>query len=332
MRPTKIEITYKTIIFTLLLLLAIRFIYLISNVLLALFIAVIIMSALNPIISKLEKFRIPRVLSILIIFVLIILALSIMIAAIIPPFVNQTKSLIEQIPQIMNNYGIPALDQQVISDQFGSLPGNIAKFIVNIFSNILAVFTVLILSFYLLAERAQLHRYLIAFFGNEKAEQSAEQFINTIEQQIGGWVRGQIALMVIIGIMSYIGLVVLNVNFALPLSIIAGLLEIIPGIGPTVATIPAVIMAMGTSPITAVSTIALYVIIQQLENNIIVPKVMQKAVGVQPIVTILSIMIGLQIAGVLGAILAVPSVLIIKIIIQYITKTSSLYQKKQVNE
>src|SRR4030042_3472906 len=95
MRPTRVEITYKTIIFTVVFFFAIRFFYMISDVLLAFFIAIIIMSALNPIVTKLEKLKIPRAVAIVIIFILITLAISSMIAAIVPPFVNQTRSLIE---------------------------------------------------------------------------------------------------------------------------------------------------------------------------------------------------------------------------------------------
>jgi predicted PurR-regulated permease PerM len=221
-----------------------------------------------------------------------------------------------QIPRTVENLGISSIDQQVISDQLGSIPGNIAKVLINAFSNIIGVVTLLVVTYYLLAERAHLHQYLIVFFGNRQLEKRIERFIDKLEHQIGGWIRGQLALMFIIGILTYVGLLLLKVNYALPLAIIAGLFEIIPNIGPTISMIPAVLIAATISPITALATLALYFLIQQFENNIIVPKVMQKAIGVRPLTTIVSLMIGLKLAGVLGAILAIPSYLVIRVVLE----------------
>jgi predicted PurR-regulated permease PerM len=166
----------------------------------------------------------------------------------------------------------------------------------------------------------------VLFFGSAKTEAKARDFITRLEQQIGGWVRGELALMIIIGLLTYIGLKILGVNYALPLSIIAGLLEIIPNIGPTIALIPAVLVALTSSPVTALATVALYFLIQQFENNIIVPKIMQRAVGVKPLIVIIALMTGAKLAGVLGAALAVPGYLVLKVVIEEIY-ASDRFQK-----
>lgn len=317
-KPTRIEISYRTIVFTVIFLLSLWFLYTIRAVLLALFVAIILMSALNPLISYLEKKRIPRGLASIVLLVLLLLTISGIIASIVPALVDQTRSLVTQIPPIIERLGIPSIDQRVISDQLGSIPGNVAKILITTFSNLISVLTLLVVTYYLLAERANLHRYLIIFFGNQEVEKKAEEFVDKLEHQIGGWLRGELSLMFIIGIMTYVGLRLLNINYALPLAIIAGLLEIIPNIGPTVAMIPAVLIAISTSPVIALATVALYFLIQQFENNIIVPKVMQKAVGVKPLITIVALMIGLKIAGVLGAILAVPTYVVLRIVAEEI--------------
>lgn len=286
------------------------------------------MSALNPAVTFLEKKRIPRGVASSLLLLLILFAISGILASIIPALIEQTRSLATQIPDIIDRLGIPSIDQRVISDQLGSLPGNIARIVIATFSNLIAVFTLLVVTFYLLSERAHLHRYFTIFFGDNKMEEKAEQFVNKLEHRIGGWIRGQLALMFIIGILSYIGLNLLNVNYAFPLAIIAGILEIIPSIGPTVSMIPAVLIASATSPVTAIATIALYFLIQQFENSIIVPKVMQKAVGVKPLITIISLMIGFKIAGVLGAILAIPTYLAIRLVIEEIYD-SKRFKKNQ---
>jgi len=113
-------------------------------------------------------------------------------------------------------------------------------------------------------------------------------------------------LMLIIGCLTFIGLYFLNVPYVLILALIAGLFEIIPYIGPIIAAIPAVILAFLVSPLLALLVVVLYIVIQQLENYVIVPQIMKKAVGLNPIVIIVVMLIGAKLAGVLGLILAVP--------------------------
>ena len=324
--PTRVEVSHRTIVFTVVFLLFLWFLYSIRAVLLAILIASILMFALNPLVTFLEKRRLPRPVAILLLFIIIVIGLSGVIAAIIPPLVDQTKSLIDQFPAIVQSLGGLKIDQRVLSDQLGPIPKNIARIIIGAFSNIIAVFTLLVVTFYLLSERANLHRYLIFLFGNDGTEEKAEEFVNKLEHGIGSWVRGQLTLMALIGLFTYVGLRILGVNYALPLSILAGILEIIPNIGPTVSMIPAVLVALAASPITALATVALFFLVQQFENNIIVPKVMQKAVGVKPLVTIIALMIGVKLAGVLGAILAVPGYLILRIIVEEIY-TSDRFRK-----
>ncbi|HHH14267.1 MAG TPA: AI-2E family transporter, partial [candidate division WWE3 bacterium] len=119
-----------------------------------------------------------------------------------------------------------------------------------------------------------------------------------------------------------IGLVALGVNYALSLALIAGILEIVPIIGPIIATIPALIVGFAVSPIKGLGVLGLYILIQQLENNLIVPKVMQKAVGFNPLITMTAILIGGSLFGVLGALLSIPVTIIIVILFKH------LYRKR----
>jgi predicted PurR-regulated permease PerM len=167
------------------------------------------------------------------------------------------------------------------------------------------------MTFYLLLERINLTKYLTVLFGADK-EKEVIIVINNIEKRLGSWVRGELTLMVLIGLMSYIGLRLLGVEFALPLAILAGLLEILPNIGPVVSAVPAVLTGLMISPMMALAILALYFLIHQAENTLVAPKVMQKVVGINPLVTILSLAIGFKLAGVSGAILAIPVVLVIQ--------------------
>ena len=120
--------------------------------------------------------------------------------------------------------------------------------------------------------------------------------------------------MLLIGLANYIGLLILGVPFALPLAIIAGLLEIVPNIGPIIAAFPAVIVGFGVSPLTGFAVAALAFLIQQIENYVLVPKIMEKQAGLSPIITLLALVIGLKVAGIVGAILSIPIVITTQIV------------------
>lgn len=316
MMPKKVEISHRTIIFTVFFLILLWFLYQIRQILIALFVSVVLMAALNPLIDRLERLKFPRVLAILLIYIFIFSIFGVILAGVIPPLVDQTSTLISRLPEYAQTLGLPELDQNVIASQIkqlGSLPANILKITVSVFSNLVAVFTLMVITFYLLLERKNLDRYLLVLFGPDK-EERAQNFVDEVERRLGGWVRAQATLMVIIGVMSYLGLRLLGIDFALPLALLAGVLEIIPNIGPTISAIPAVLAGLAISPMMAMAVAALYFLIQQVENAVIVPKVMQRETGVNPLITIISLIIGFKLAGVVGAVLAIPIVLLIQIV------------------
>ena len=138
--------------------------------------------------------------------------------------------------------------------------------------------------------------------------------MQALDHQLGGWVRAQLFLCLLIGLITYLGLRLMGIDYALPLGILAGLLEIIPHIGPTVAAVPSVIAGLALSLPHGLAVAGLYFVIQQLENSVLVPRIMKQAVGVNPLITILALMIGFKLGGVGGAILAIPTFLMIQII------------------
>lgn len=314
-KPPTIEISHKTIAFTVFFLIFIWFLFQIRHILLLVFIAIIFMSALSPIVDKLQKFKIPRGLAIIFIYILIWAAISYGVASLVPPLVEQSAKFINRLPQDVSALSQGRFDLSILEPHFQSLPQQIVKFAVGAFNNVIGLFTFMVIVFYLIMERSNLKKYLTFMFGKGNKEKHAEEFVSKLEHKLGSWMRGQLALMLIVGFMSYAGLTFLGVEFAVPLAFIAGLLEIIPNIGPTISMIPAVLVALGTSPLLGAAVFALYFLIQQLENNLMVPKIMSKAVGLSPLVIILSLMIGFRVAGMAGAVLSVPSVLLLEIII-----------------
>jgi len=205
-----------------------------------------------------------------------------------------------------------------LSSQFKileNLPGGIAKTAISLVSNIISAFVIMFLTFYLLLEKKNFPKYSLEMFG-ENGKQKFITIIERLEVRLGSWVTAEFFLMTIIGILSYIGYLALGLKYAVPLAIFAGLLEAVPSIGPTVATVLAALVGFTVSPLIGVLTIAVGVVIQQLENNIIVPKIMKQKVGFNPLITILLIAAGAKLGGVVGAILALPIFLTLETVVK----------------
>lgn len=307
--PKKIEISHRTIVFTVVFLIILWIFFLIRDIILQFFVALLIMTILNPWVTKLSKYKIPRALSVLVVYLFLFGIVGFTIGAVIPPLVDQTSSFVNNLPNFVSNLGFPAVlsdrfIEQLIS-QVAALPAGAARVTVSVFSNVIGLVAILVFAFYLLSERDKLDEQLGYFFGNKKKKEIGE-VIDLLEVRLGSWARGQLALMFVVGLASYVGLSLLGIPFALPLAILAGLLEIVPYIGPTLAAVPAVLIGFGISPLIGIATLALAFLVQQLENYVFVPKIMQKAAGVNPIVTLLALAIGFRLAGIVGLLISVP--------------------------
>jgi len=311
----KIEISHKTIVFTVVFLGSVWFLYFIRDIVLQLFVALLFVSILNPLIVELSKHKIPKTLSILLSYIIIFGSLGTAIASILPPLVEQTTNLVNLLPSYFQNSGLSKyvnddLIKQLVS-QLGSVPSQIIKTVFSLFGDILSIFTVAVFALYLLLVRDRLDANLDFLFGKEKAK-SISNIVNTLETRLGGWARGQFLLMLTVGILSYVGFIILGIPYALPLAMLAGIFEIVPYIGPIIAAVPAIILGFSISPFLGFAAIGLAILIQQFENHVLVPRIMEKATGVSPIIILLSIAIGLRLAGIIGMIISIPIVIIIQ--------------------
>ena len=308
MKAKRIEISSKTIIFITIFLASLKIFWQIRNILSLFFFCFIFMEILNPSVLWLEKHKIPRPFAIFILYLLVLLSLSFTFAGLVPLLVDQTTGLINTLPKLLqetNFLGVSAIDWSSQFSFISDLPGNIGKTIFSIFSNIFMAFVFFIVTFYLLIERKNFSHYSLHIFGPEGAKK-ADTIIANLEKRLGSWFNAEIVLMTIIGLVSYLGYLLLGLSYAVPLALIAGFLEIVPNIGPTVATILAAIVGLTISPLTALLAIAWGILVQQLENNLIVPRIMKKSVGLNPLATIFFLLVGAKLAGVAGAVLAIP--------------------------
>ncbi len=319
--PQKIEVSHRTIVFTVIFLIFLWLLYQIRDVLVIFFIGIILMSALNPLVLRLQKLKIPRTLAAIIIYLIIFILVGLILAGLIPPLVYETGNFINHLPEYLTFLNIKQPEGGIINSQLdqilaslGSLSIGVVKTTLDIFGSFVIIFTLIFVSFYILLERHNLEEYLSRLFGSTHDKRIAE-VIYKIEKRLGDWVRAEMTLMIIVGLMCFIGLRLLGIEYALPLAIVAGLLEVVPNIGPTISAIPAILSGLAVSPLMALAVVALYFLVQQLENQIIVPQVMKRETGVNPLVTILALIAGFKIGGILGAVLAIPVVIVIETIL-----------------
>lgn len=328
-QPVKIEISQKTILFTLAVIAGTYLLFLLKDVAILLFISFMISVAISPLVVKLKKFNIPENLSIAIAYIAMVAGISGIVAGVIPPLFSETAKLFSQVPipesiaTDIKTLNIDFEDLNSIASQLNTIP-KVLGFVGSAFAVVTILLTVAVMSVYLLKERKDIHKNLVLVFGKDHTEKQAEAFVDRVEDQIGGWVRGEFILMFVVGLLTYLGLVLLGINFALPLAIIAGILEVLPNIGPIISAVPAILIAyLTTSPTMAAAVTALYILIQQVENSFIVPVIMKKAVGISPITTIILILVGFEIGGVGGSALAIPLFLTVKVFLKEILKVKS---------
>lgn len=307
----KIEISTRTIGFFVFLVLGLFFLFQLSSVVVSLFLAFLFSSALSPIVRFIERLKVPRVVSVPLVF-LVVLGLFFMAGAlIIPPLVSQLIKFFEKLPSYLSGfYFLSNLDLSSFSSQFTTLGQNIFRLTRGVFNDVFSFVSIFVLTFYMLFERKNAEKTLSVYMGSERAFKITV-FAKKVEVALGAWARGQLVLCIIIGVTTYAGLTFLGVDFALPLAIIAGVLEMVPVIGPILSAVPAILVAAYSSLDLALITTFLYLLIQQAENHLIVPVVMRKATGLSPLITIIAIMVGGNLAGVTGMLLAVPLVVVL---------------------
>jgi len=316
-----IIISTRTILIVLTAVLVLWLMVQISNILLAIFVALILTLGLNPLVDWLTEQKLSRTLAVTLTYIFFLGLVVGLFALALPPMVSQVQKLVERLPLYVASISLPGL--ATVSEQFLNTlvsgisrgTGDVLKVTLTVFSNAFSVITILVLTFYFLLDYPNLKERFLALYSKD-SQKRIVKLLNEIENKIGGWLRGEVFLMFVVGIGCFFGLTLLRIDYALPLAVIAGFLEIVPLIGPIVSFIPAAIVASAKSPLSVLLVALLYILIQQLESNFVVPKVMKKVIGFSPIVTLIAIMIGGKLFGVLGALLSLPTTLMGHLIIR----------------
>ncbi|MBU2595671.1 AI-2E family transporter [Patescibacteria group bacterium] len=329
-RPQKIEIATSTILKALGIILALILLWYLKSVLLLLFIVLIVVASFAPIVDFGQKYKIPRVVSTILIFILLFGFIFLLGYLIIPPLVNQAIDLANKIPQYTSHYNLSfeTVKQftlktnliETIKDNFSNISKNLASASSTIFSTLaiafggIASFIIAIaLTFYLLLTKNQIAEGILSYIPKKRKE-LVRKVGGEILLKLGAWARGQFILCLTIGLVIGIALKIFGMPFALMLGVLAGLMEFIPTVGPIIAAIPALAIAFTISPWKALIVLIIYLAVQQLENNLLVPTIMKRAVGINPAIIIIAILVGAELAGILGIILAVPTAAVLSII------------------
>jgi predicted PurR-regulated permease PerM len=318
------------------------FVFFLANLLLRvldlifiLLIGILIATAVDPAARRLRRLGLNRPASILSIYLLIGLIIGTMLTVIIPPLVAQATDFATNLPRVADHleqrYG--GTDNQWIQnlthnaaeklrewsrnppDISGIVKDQALNVLSSVFGALLSVATVILISFYWMTERTLIRRALLSFAPVERRERINEIWSH-IETKLGHWFRAQLILCAIIGVASGIAFFILDVQYWPLLAIFAAVTEIIPILGPWIGGIPAVLLALTDGPVKALVVAVFIIVLQQVEGNILVPRIQGDAIGLSPLTVILAILAGTSLAGPIGGILAVPIAAIIQVIIQ----------------
>ncbi|MCR3921852.1 MAG: AI-2E family transporter, partial [Firmicutes bacterium] len=298
---------------------------------------VILAYILNPLVEFLENRRVPRSLGILLIYAVFFIAGFIFSVTVIPSLINDLQKLGEMVPQyteqfqqflfnLQSNYrriNLPeslrlALDQNILELQIGvqAVLERATGTVLSIFSNLMTILVIPLVVYYILRDMDSLKRSLVLLFP-KKYRNWITSMGSEMDRTLGAYFRGMLIICFLVGFMTYLGLVVVGLDFALILGIISGLTNIIPYFGPIIGAIPAILLALLTSPSQVMKVILVYVIVQQLESQVIAPQILGRSLGLHPLVVIIILIVGGKFFGLPGLIFAVPLTAIIRIFLKH---------------
>lgn len=324
--PTTVNISTITLLKIVFIGLLLWFCWVVRDVLLIFLISIIISSAIDPVADYLSQRKIPRILSVSIIYILFLGLVALIGFLIVPPLTAQFEaiksadvyqSFISKIGVYRETLSHSAIGQSInnsFKEFFSNLGGTLFATTKGVLTGVASVVSIFVISFYLTVEENGMKNF-IKHLAPYKHQAYVMRLVTKIQHKIGAWLLGQLILSAIIFGLFFIGLSVLNVQYALILALIAGFLEIIPLIGPFIAGAFAIFFAFLQSPTLAVLVVILWVVTQQLENHIIVPVIMSRSVGLNPVMVILAVLTGATLGGFVGALIAIPVVSAISVFV-----------------
>ncbi len=323
----RLDITTSTMIRFILILLGLWFLYFTRDILVLLFVVLIIVASLSPTVDRWSKY-LSRPGAVVAIFLIFFLVLTLIFSLLIPPLVSQLRDFSLNLPlyteQLSRNQsgGFIQTFAVVVKDNLNTLSGQLSNIGSNLFSKtfgvisgLVAAVTIVVLSFYLLIDEEGVRKMYRGILPEEWYKPFSD-ITRKIAIKLGAWLRGQITLMASVGVLTSLGMLVIGMPYALTLGLWSGLTEVVPIVGPWLGAVPGVIIGLTESPLKGFLALIIYIVVQQLENSILVPRIMGKAVGLNPFVVIVAILIGGKLYGILGILLSVPMAAVISVVVE----------------
>lgn len=338
MRFNLTQHTKRKIVLLVILLFLLVFFYTVRKILFPFILATILAYALNPLVEKLEQYKIKRIYCIIIVYIAVFGTLLTAGYYGFPVVIKQLTSLGETIPtytsqiqQTLNSFyenyqsfSIPvslreSIDRNLLVVQNTVIAhlSSIVSILFSLFSRILSFVIAPILSFYLLKDKEEICQIIVRTIPLSKRSELL-QLWEEVDSVLTNFIRGHLTVAVLVGSGTALGFAIIGMDFPLLLGIITGITNIIPYFGPIIGSIPAVLLALLKSQRLALYVIIVMVIVQQLESNLISPRILGKSVGLHPLLVIFVLLAGGEIGGVVGMLIAVPLAAVLKIIITYL--------------
>jgi predicted PurR-regulated permease PerM len=318
--------------------------------LILLLLAIILGEAIRPVVLRLEHYRIPPPVAVLMIFVLGLALAVLLLWFLLSPVVTELTSLSNHLPEYQRDLQSEVTQlQQRLKAQGGlgqavqnlaaalatavqhSAPALIAipfNFLKGIFGIVIDLVIILTMTLFWLMSSRTLKQFVVGLFpASTQAHTSA--VIEEVSRTFGGYVRGTLISMILIGLISGLGLALLGVPYALLLGVLAGLTELLPYLGPWISGSVSVLLALiAVGPLKAVEVVILFILIQELEGNVVQPMVMSRSVHIDPLLVIVAVLIGINLLGIIGAVLAVPvaagvQVLVVRVLAPFIRQRAA---------
>ena len=300
-----------------------------KRVFIVLFTAVLLAAAVAPAARFMARYRVPRGVTILIIYLLVLAALVGVVALIVPLVVSEVDALTSAVPGYVANaqkeLARVAPDQansfsaSTVTDNLkgylSSVTGILSDLLVKIFSIGLDVILILVIAFFLAVEEDFATR-IVARFSPPAQRAVVGRIFGRIGTRMGQWARAQMLLAIFFGVAFGIGLRVMGLHYAVTLGVIGGVLEIIPYVGGFITVALAALIALTQHPILIIPMAIWYGVVVELEGHVLAPKLMEEAIGIHPLVVVVGLFIGGEALGILGALLAVPIAIVFQVLIE----------------
>lgn len=294
--------------------------------------ALLLAYLLSPFVEVLEKRKVPRTVAILIIYGVFIAGLVMAFVYGIPAIVEEVNGLIKQLPSLtqqaqnllvrlqeqFSHVNLPLYVADAVNNNLLKLQGYldswlnaIPQFIVGLFGSMVTIILIPILSFYMLKDLELIKQSLLNLApGGQRGRIYA--LFSRIDDKLGAWIRGQLTVGFIVGFLTFVGLEIVGMDFALVLGTVVGITNIIPYFGPIIGAVPALFLGLLRSPIMFVKVLIVQVVAQQLESNFITPQILGRQLGLHPLLIIFSLLLGAQFGGIAGLLFAVPVTAVIR--------------------